>query len=152
MGLSCHLQMTVASFKLHPLPVFSSAPPGKPVAGSHPSHRGSHPIYHPFLGCACAHGRSRGSHGAVPALPVPSIRAGAWSRCSALIPSSPGFAGEGGGKKKTPTLNSSLLTAKGNCSVGFWAEGAQNSEAALSLSREAALDESWRGVGGGNYL
>lgn len=67
--------------------------------------------------------------------------------CSAQ-PCGPRFGGE---RERKKTLNSSLLTAKSNYLVGFQAEGDQNGEAALNLSREAVLDESWRS-GGGNYL
>jgi len=92
----------------------------------------------PRSGRACAGGRSRGSHGAVPAWPVLSIRVGAWSLRAALAPSGPCCGVESGEK----TWDSSPLTAKGDCLVGFQAEGAQNGEAALNPGREAAPGES----------
>lgn len=143
--VSCHRQATASSLNLHPSPDVLLG------ASREAFHSQLSPVLwitsrlSPLLGCACAHGRSRGSHGAVLVL---SIRTGAWSGRAALNPAAPASAGK---EREKKSLNSSLLTAKSNYLVGFQAEGDQNGEAALNLSREAALDESWRS-GGGNYL
>lgn len=72
-------------------------------------------------------------------------RASVWAHGRG-VQRSPPLAPASAGKEGKKPLNSSSLTAKGNYLAGFQAEGRQNGEAALNLSREGALDES-RGGG-----